>query len=143
MKCRHDLGLDTLLLLPVMHLLNARASLVLGHTWAADHLSLSLPHASVDVDVLDSNPHWAVRRNREPAVDLPDQVQDNEERRRHVEFEKGLDLEIRAADWVKRDVELGDERNGVDGEADPGAPNAERGSVWDFVKRVAVQGPRK
>lgn len=56
MESRHDVGLDTLLLLLVVHLLDARASLVFGHTFAADHLSLSLPHASIDVDVLGSNP---------------------------------------------------------------------------------------
>jgi hypothetical protein len=122
---RHDAGLDTLLLLPILDLLNARASLVFGHTCAANRLPLFLPHASVDVDVLGSNPHWAVRRILEPAVDLPDQVQDNEERCRHVAFEKGLDAEIWSADWVKCDVELGDERNGVDGKAYPRAPDAE------------------
>lgn len=61
----------------------------------------------------------------EPAVDLPPQVQDNEERCRHVAFEKALDLERCSTDWVKRDVELGDKRKGVDGEAYPRAPNAE------------------
>lgn len=125
MNNRHDGGLDTLLFLPVAHLLDARASLVFGHTFAADYLPLSLPHASIDVNVLRSNPQWAVRRILEPAVDLPPQVQDNEERCRHVGFEKALDAERCSTDWVKRDVELGDERNGVDGEAYPRAPNAE------------------
>ena len=124
MNSRHDVCLDTLLLLSV-HLLDTRAALVFCHTCAADHLSVSLPHASVDVDVLRSNPQWAVRRMLEPTVDLPHQVQNKEERCCHVGFEKALDAERCSTDWVKRDVELGDERNGVNGEANPRAPNAE------------------
>jgi hypothetical protein len=70
----HDVVLDTLLLLLILDLLNTGASRVLIHTWAADQLSLVLPHASVDVDILDFDPQRTVRRNREPAVDLPHQV---------------------------------------------------------------------
>lgn len=57
---RHNAGLDTLLLLLVIHLLNARAPPLFGYTFAADHLSLSLPHTSIDVNVLSSDPQWAV-----------------------------------------------------------------------------------
>lgn len=60
MNSRHDVGLDTLFLLLLLHRLDTRASLVFGHTFTADHLSLFLPHASVDINVLRSNPQWAV-----------------------------------------------------------------------------------
>ena len=138
----HDVVFDTLLLLLFLNLLNTGASRVLIHTRAADQLSLVLPHTSVDIDVLDSDPQRTVRGDREPAVDLPHQIQDNKERRCHVGLEEVLHTEIRPADWVKRDVELGDERNGADEEAHPGTPNTESGCVWDFFKGVAVVGPR-
>lgn len=61
----------------------------------------------------------------EPAVHFPYQIQDNKKRCSHVGFEKALDAEGCSTDWVERDIELGDKRNGVDGEAYPRAPNAE------------------
>jgi hypothetical protein len=142
MDSRRHAVLDTPLLLLVLHLFNACASLAFSHSWATNHFSLSLSHASVDIDVLDSNPQRTMRRNLEPAVNLPHEVQDNKERPRHIRFEETLDTEVRSADWVKGDVKLGNECNGVDGEAHPRTPNTERGPVWNFIKSMTVQEPR-
>jgi hypothetical protein len=142
MNSPHDVVFDTLLLLLVLHLLNACAPLVFSHTCTADQLSLSLPHASIDIDVLGSNPQRTMRRILEPAVDLPHQIQDDEERPRHVSFEEALDIKVRSTDRIKGDVELCNECNSVDGEAHPRTPNTERGSVWDFIESMTVQEPR-
>lgn len=56
MHSLHDVSLDTLRLFLILNLLDTRASLVLGNTFAANHLSLLLPHTSIDVDVLGSDP---------------------------------------------------------------------------------------
>jgi hypothetical protein len=132
---------DTLLLLLFLNLLNACAPLVVSHTWAANRFSLSLPHASVDINILDTNPHWTMRRKLEPAVDLPHKVQDDKERSRHIKFKEGLDLKVRSTEGVKGDVELRNECNSVDREAHPRAPDTERGSVWDFIESVTVHEP--
>lgn len=140
MNGSHDVALDTLRLLPVLNLLDARTSRLRVYTLAADQLSLFGPHARIDVNVLGCNPQWAVRRILEPAVDLPDDIQENQKGCSHVGFKKGLGIG-RSTDWVECDVELGDERNGVYGKAYPRAPNAERGLVWEFIKSVAVCKP--
>jgi hypothetical protein len=138
----HDVVLDSLLLFLVLNLLDTGASCVLIHTWAADQLPLVLSHASIDIDILGSDPQRTVRRDREPAVNFPHQIQKNEERRRHVGLEETLHLEIWPANWVERDVELGNERNGADGEAHPRAPDTKSGFVWNFIEGVAVVEPR-
>lgn len=89
------------ILLLLLHFLDACTPLFFGHTFAAYHLSLALPHARIDIDVLGSNPQWAMRRILEPAIYLPHEVQDNKERCSHVAFEKVLRTEIWSTNGVK------------------------------------------
>lgn len=58
--------------------------------------------------------------SREPAVDLPDQVQEQRERRREEGLEEGFCVEVarRGSNGVERDVELSDYAEDVDDEAD-------------------------
>jgi hypothetical protein len=126
-----------LLLLHRHRLLNARAPR-LGRRTVGE---LALPHAAVDVDILELDEHGAVDGALEPAVALPAEVQDYEQRAGEVELEESLGVEVRAADRVQGDVELGDEGDGIDEDADVGAVDAEGGLVGEFVEGVAVCFP--
>lgn len=113
-----DKGLYTLLLLSIfMNFLEACASLVYRGTFATDTVSLFLPYANVDVDVLRSNPQRAVRRMLEPTINLPRHVQDTEKMHCRVEFQKVLDTERVTAYWINCDIEQGDECKVIDSDA--------------------------
>ena len=93
------------ILLLLLHFLDACTPLLFGHTFAAYQLSLALPHARIDINVLGSNPQWAMRRILEPAIDLPHEVQDNKERCSHIVFETVLRTEIWSTNRVKSYIE--------------------------------------
>ena len=57
----------------ILHLLDASAPLLLRDTYAIDH-TLSVSHASVDINIFRSDEQWAVCWPDEPAIDLPTQV---------------------------------------------------------------------
>jgi len=135
----HNVVLRCLLLLHRHRLLYARAPCLRRHTVG----ELPLPHTAVDVDILELDEHGAVDGALEPAVSLPAEVQDNEQGAGEVELEESLGVEVRAADRVQGDVELGDEGDGVDEDADVGAVDAERGLVGELVEGVAVCFPVK
>jgi hypothetical protein len=137
----HEAALDAGHLLLVLKLLDARASCVRINTLTANQVPLLLPHAGVDVDILDCNPQRAMLRNVDPTVNLPAQVQGDEERRRHVSFEKGLGVRRSATDWEKCDIELGDEGKGTNAEGYPRAPDTKCGLVREFVEGVTVRLP--
>jgi len=85
----HGTALEALgLLLAPLHALDAVASLFRGHALARDE-SLALPHAAVDVDVLNLDPDRAVRRASEPAVDLPHEVEEDQQWASKVSLEEG------------------------------------------------------
>lgn len=130
-----------LLLILGLHLRNTRPPLILRHIHTADHRALAFAHSGVDVDVLGANEHLAVLWVDEPAVHLPHEVEHDYEGPGHVEFEEDLGIEVRSADRVEGDVELGDEGDDVDEDADVRAPYAEGGFEWQLVDRVAVVSP--
>ena len=136
----HDMVLGRLLLLRILHLLDASAPGRRRDAVAADG-ELALPHAAVDVDVLEADEHGAVGGALEPAVALPAEEEEDEQRPGEVELEESLGVEVGAADRVQGDVELGDEGDGVDEDADVGAVDAEGGLVGQLVQAVAVCFP--
>lgn len=137
----HEMSLDTLLSIFFLHLEDAGASLFLGDTGTADAGSLALSHARVDIDILDSDEKWSVFWSDEPAVDLPHQVKEDDQGTGEVELEEGIGIQVRTADWIQGDVELGHEGNNGDEDADIGAPDATRGSEGELVQGVTVVLP--
>lgn len=95
----NEIILGTSLLPFCLQLGDASASLVLADIGAADQV-LTLSHAGVDVDVARFDPQWAIFRPDEPAVALPAQVEEDEQRTGEVEFEEGTDDQVRPADWI-------------------------------------------
>lgn len=104
----HDMFLHARVMLDPLHLLNAGTSCLRVGVLATDR-RLRIPHASVDVNVLDRDPQRAVCRAGEPAVDLPNEVQEDEKRAGEIKLEEGGGIQIRAAHGPQCDVELGDE----------------------------------
>ena len=76
----------------------------------------------------------------EPRVDFPAQVKSDQERSCEVGLEETFGRG-RSADWEECDVELGDECEDVDEEADVRAPDAKGGLEWELVEGVAVGFP--
>jgi hypothetical protein len=128
----HNMVFRSLLLLRVRHLLNASPSSRRRNTIATNS-ELPLPHPRVNINILQLDVQGAVGGALEPAVSFPRDVQEQEQGAGEVELEERLGVEIRAADGVQGDVELGDEGDGVDQDADVGAVDAEGGLVGEFV----------
>ena len=93
-----------------VHLGHTDASLIWCDVVSTDH-ALTLPHASVDVDIFDGDPKWAIGWSHEPAVDFPAEVEEDEKRTGEVELEECCGVLVGTADWVQSDVELGHERD--------------------------------
>ena len=74
---------------------------------AATDLHLALAHARIDIDIADLDVERAVLGDAEPGVDLPGEVEEDEEGAGEVVLEEGGDDEVGAADGPERDVELG------------------------------------
>lgn len=132
--------LGTLLLPHTLHLLNTCPPRAFRNALAANRI-LRVPHAGVDVDVLESDEQRAVGGVLEPTVDLPAQVQEDKQRPGEVELEESFGVEVGAADGVQGDVELGDEGDDVDQDADVRAGDAETRFVGEFVEGVAIRFP--
>ena len=109
----------SLLLGLLLQLLDTSAPLLIWHTWATDR-SLNVPHTCVDIDVLDLHVQRTVRRPNEPTVDLPDQVQEHEQRPSEVRDKEAFCVQITGggADWIEGDVELSEKSDKVDEHAD-------------------------
>jgi len=105
---------------------NACSSLVGRDIWATDE-PLFLAHASVDIDVLDLNIERAMGRDIEPGIQLPAEVEKDEEGASEIGLEEGGGVEIAGwrADGVERGVELGDQAEEIHDCADVGSPDAE------------------
>lgn len=136
----HSIILRRLLLLRSLQLLNTSPPRR-GRNPIPTNSELPFPHASVDIDILELDEQRAVGGALEPAVKLPPAVQDDQQGAGEVELEESLGVEVGAADGVEGDVELGDEGDGVDQDADVGAVDAEGGLVGEFVEGVAVCFP--
>jgi hypothetical protein len=80
-------------------------------------------------------------RHHKPRVDLPGEVEEDEEGPSEVVLEEGGDDEVGAADGPEGDVELGGETEEVHYGADVGAVDAEGGAEGEFVDGVAVEFP--
>jgi hypothetical protein len=101
----HDIVLGATLLLRFLQFSDTCASCFLRNIWAA-YRSLTLSHAGKDINILCSNEEWTVRWYDEPTVDLPDEVQEEEERPGEVQLEEELSIQVGTADGVERNVEL-------------------------------------
>jgi hypothetical protein len=66
--------LGSVLLVLLLDLLDALASLFLGDVCSADQVCLALAHTGVDVNVLDLDVERTVLLDHEPRVDLPEEV---------------------------------------------------------------------
>ena len=95
----HNVILRALLLLRIHPILNTRAPHLRVDTFAAKSV-LRLPHARVDIDILQPDEHGTVGGALEPAVDLPGKVQEDEQRASKVELEESGGVEVGTADWV-------------------------------------------
>lgn len=88
-------------------------------------IPLVLAHASVNVDILCADKHGTVSGDLEPTVDLPDQVQEDDERQGQILVEKGLRAACRVtSDREQSDVERSHQTDDVQKEAQPAAPDA-------------------
>lgn len=109
--------LHTRILLHPLHLLDACASCLRVGILATDR-RLRIPHAGVKVNVFDRDPKRAVCWALEPTVDLPNEVQEDEQRASEVKLEESAGIEVRASDGVESYVELGDESETTDEHTD-------------------------
>lgn len=105
------------LLLAPLHALDAVAPLFGGHALAGDE-SLALPHAAVDIDVPDLDPDWAVGGASEPAVDLPDKVEEDQEWAGKVILEEDGGSRSVTRDGEQRSVERRNKSENVDQDAE-------------------------
>lgn len=113
--------------------------------WSRDQVHLSLPHASVNIDVLDRNVERAFFWTSEPRVDLPSQVQNDEERTSKVSLEESGRVQVarRRAHWVKGDVELSCQTEEIHDGTDVRTVDAEGGLEWEFINAVTLVFPVK
>jgi hypothetical protein len=116
-------------------------ALLISDTFAADHQGLALSHARVDIDVLDLDVQWSVCRELEPGVDLPADIQEDNEGRGQVSLEESLGIEIGATDWVEGDVEVCDQAQKVHDHTHVRSPDAEGGAEGDLVEAVTIVFP--
>ena len=116
----HSVVLDASLLLLVLHLIDASSPLIFWNLHTADHAPLSLAHARVNVNILGSDPQRPVVRVCEPAVDLPDEVEEDRNRGGKVGLEERGRVEVTrwGSDRVKSDVELRDDCEDGDEDAE-------------------------
>lgn len=82
-----------------------------------------------------------MRWELEPGVDLPSDIQEDDEGRGQIALEKGLGIEIRTADWVQGDVEVCDQAEEVHDHTHVRSPDAKGGTEGDLVEAVAVVFP--
>jgi hypothetical protein len=101
------------LLLAPLHALDAVAPLFGGHALARNE-SLSLPHATVDIDIVDLDPDGAVGGACEPTPDLPHQEEEHQKRASKVGLKKAAGFEWGSSDGVQCGVERSDESERVD-----------------------------
>lgn len=94
-----------------------------------------LAAASVDIDLVSA----------EPTAALPDETadpEDDDDRESEVRLEEALGIVEAATDGADGSVELGDEDDDVEGEAEVRAPDTTDGAEWDLVEAVALANPR-
>lgn len=79
----------------------------------------------------------------EPRIDLPDEIQEDDEGPRKVVLEESDATEVRRRNWIKGDVELGGEAEEVHDGADVRPVDSKCGSKGEFVDAVAIEFPAK
>lgn len=84
----------------LLHAGNRGAALGLGlaHGWVGDQ-TLRVAHAGVNVQLVRGNPERAVRGDGEPRVNLPDEVEEDEEWQGEVRLEEAEGTG-RPAEWL-------------------------------------------
>lgn len=112
----NEMTLDAPLLLFLLHLHDASTPVLLRYVGATDR-SLLISHASVYIDVLDFDIQWPMRWSGEPAIDFPNQEQENEQRTSEIELEERAGIQVRAANRIQRNIELSDKADDVDEQA--------------------------
>lgn len=137
---RHDMILGTSLFPLILHLPDASAPLLLRETYVTDHV-LSVSHARIDINIFCSDKQWAVCWPDGPAIDLPTQVEKDEQRTSEVELEKYIGCQVRAANRIQCDVELTHESDNIDEQAHVRAPDAESGPEGELVHGMTVGSP--
>ena len=100
----------------ILHLLDASAPLLLRDTYIIDY-SLIVSHARVNIDVFGSDEQWTVCWPNEPAIHLPTQVQEDEQRTSEIELEEFVGVQVRPADRIQCDVKLSHKSENVDEQA--------------------------
>ena len=100
-----------------------------------------ISHARVNVNVLGSDEQGAVGWPDEPAIDLPTEVEEDEQRTGEVELEKLVGVQVRAADRIQCHVKLSDESENVDEQAQVRAPDAKGGFEGELVHGMTVGSP--
>lgn len=130
----------TSLNLPCLQGLNARAPFLFRNIDAADDV-LARSHARVDIDVLDLGEEWAVSGPVEPTIDLPDEVEENDQRPSKVQLEEDVGVQVGTTDGVEGDVELAHQGKDANQNADVRAPHAEDSSEGEFGSRMSVVRP--
>jgi len=140
-ECTHDLALGARIVL-CLHTNNAGMSVVLGNVRSTD-LALDLSHAAVDIDVVRGNPQWSVCWVLEPAVNLPDQEEEDQKRTSEIGLEpvSGTEVVGGVTGRVQPNVELSQQRKNGDEHDEIRTPDATVSAVWEFVQRVSVVFP--
>jgi hypothetical protein len=116
------------------------SALLFWNTSSADELLFGA-HSSVDINVTNLDIQRTMGWNLEPGVDLPDEVQDNEERSGQIGLEEDGRIEIGSSNWVEGDVELGDEAHQVQNSAEVRTPNTELSLERKLVNMMALIFP--
>ena len=117
-----------------------RSPLLLGDIITRDVLQLTFTHSSIDIHILDPNEQRPVAWVLEPAVNLPDKIQGDDDRCGEKRLEEELCVR-RSTDRGKHDIELRGQANEVEENAEPGTPDAELGLVGQPVDRMALHTP--
>lgn len=137
-KC-HDVVLWSTLDFFFLHFCNDAIPLLRRNIGGAD-LALMLAHARVDVNVHSSPEERTILWTVDPAIDLPDGVQEDEQRPGEVQLEEVFGI-WRAANWPQCDVELSNKSDDVDEHAQVRAPDTESGLVGDLIQGVTLSLP--
>jgi hypothetical protein len=114
-------------------------------SWETIHLSrqviVKVPHAGEDINVAGLDPQRSVCWSFEPTVDLPDQIEEDKQGTSEVGLEPGNSVQVRTADGIKCDVELGKESEYRDKYDEVRAPDTESCLVRQLIKRAAIVFP--
>ena len=79
----------------------------------------------------------------EPAVDLPDEVKDDQEWTGQIGLEEDGGIEVGSTDWVERNVELCNQAQQADDRANVRAVDTKGSLVGQFCDVMTVERPAR